>query len=140
MSNISSYVYRIYFRKYQVSSLRRLSVNRRFETKISRNSFDFRVSISPHKNYRTLNFFGEPNLDSCKYVIYWKKMSKINFFDTEIEGRTILKLRIFLDKRRFSKNLNHDGFRKHFRIFLARTYVKHIILCIPQIVQKLSSF
>ena len=48
-----------------------------------------------------------------------KKMSKINFFDTDIEGRTILKLRIFLDKRRFSKNLNHDGFQKHFQIFFA---------------------
>merc|ERR1711867_375256 len=83
MSNILSYIYRIYFRKYQVSSLRRLSVNRRFETKISRNSFDFRVSISPHKNYRTLNFFGEPHAYSCKYVIYGKKMSKINFFDNQ---------------------------------------------------------
>ena len=45
------------------------------------------LSISPLKNYRTLNFL------SCRNdVIYWKK---IFFFDTDIEGRKTVKRRIF---------------------------------------------
>ena len=95
MSNILFYVYRKQLRNYQVSNLRRLIVKRRFETKISRNSFDFRVSISSHKNDRTLNFLVSPTHIHANMSFIEKKCRKLIFSIPISRGELFLKCAYF---------------------------------------------
>ena len=112
MSNILSYVYRKWFRKYYVSNLRMPIVNRRFKTKICQNLLVFECQFHPFKIIGHPFFLQTCISISCIDLIYFKK-SKNNFFGTVIQGRKRKNPRI----RILLKNLK--------LITFIRTYYRH---------------